>query len=136
MDGLSSEKEVLRAAADEEAVARVLGMDLALLYKHSPACWQSFRAIGHVRRFAREEGAPPVFIVDVIGQRPLSRWIEGRVGIRHESPQVLLVRQGEVVWHGSHGAVRYERLQRALAAARGRNGPARADDAGDDAPSS
>jgi len=41
-------------------------------------------------------------MVDVIRQRPLSREIAARLGIRHESPQTILIRGGAVGWHASH----------------------------------
>jgi bacillithiol system protein YtxJ len=51
-------------------------------------------------------------LVDVIRQRPLSREIAARLGIPHESPQVIVIRGGTVRWHASH----YEVTADALAA--------------------
>lgn len=110
--------EVLRTLEDEAALEDVLGLPLAILYKHSPACWQSFRAIGHVRRFALEAGSPPVWMLDVIRQRPLARTVSERLSVRHESPQVLVVRAGDLSWHASHGSVRYEKVRDAVERAR------------------
>ena len=97
-----------------EALERLLALPLALIYKHSPACWQSYRAMGHVRRFSAETGAPPAWIIDVIRQRPLARLVADRLGIRHESPQVIVVRHGIVAWHGSHGTVKYRAIRDAI----------------------
>lgn len=36
----------------------------------------------------------------------LSRTIEERTGVRHESPQVLVFRAGKVVWSASHFQIR------------------------------
>jgi bacillithiol system protein YtxJ len=38
----------------------------------------------------------------VIAHRPVSNTIEQRFGIRHESPQAILLQGGEVVWARSH----------------------------------
>jgi len=57
-----------------------------------------------------EHPAIPVYLVDVIAQRPLSREIAARLGIRHESPQVIVLRNGAVAWHGSHSDVSAEAL--------------------------
>lgn len=107
-------QEILQPLDDEDALDALLERPLVLVYKHSPACWQSFRAIGQVRRFALERERLPVFMVDVIRQRPLARRIAERLSVRHESPQVLLVREGTVVWHASHSGVSYDGLHRAL----------------------
>ena len=113
----SGDAEGLRPLQDRDAVEQALRLPLALVYKHSPACWQSFRAVREVRQLAEENAALPVFVIDVIGQQALSRAVAEQVGVRHESPQVLLVKQGAVVWHASHGGVRVENLRQALSAA-------------------
>ena len=71
-------------------------------------------ALGEVQRFMAEHPAIPVYLVDVIAQRPLSREIAARLGIRHESPQAILFRQGAAAWHASHDAVTAEALARII----------------------
>lgn len=78
---------------------------LHLIYKHSPYCSLSFVAEEQVRRFAGEGDTVPVTMIDVIRQRAMSDAIEDATGVRHESPQVLLVRDGRVVWNASHRRV-------------------------------
>jgi hypothetical protein len=47
----------------------------------------------------------PVYLVDVAQQQDLSRRIAEQTGVRHQSPQVLVLRQGEAVWSASHRAI-------------------------------
>jgi len=52
-----------------------------------------------------------VHLVDVLRSRALSQALSARAQVRHESPQLLVLKNGGVVWHGSHwrvtgGAVR------------------------------
>jgi bacillithiol system protein YtxJ len=65
-----------------------------------------------VQRFLQEHPDVPVYLVDVIRQRPLSREIAAQLGIEHESPQAIVIRAGAVRWHASH----YEVTAEALAA--------------------
>ena len=65
-----------------------------------------------MQRFQQEHPEIPVYLIDVIGQRPLSREIAVRLGVQHESPQTILIRGGAVRWHASH----YEVTAEALAA--------------------
>lgn len=68
-----------------------------LLYLHDPWC--------PVNSASYRELAPftgPIPIVDVSTGRTISRYIEERTGIRHESPQAILFNDGEPVWHASH----------------------------------
>lgn len=37
--------------------------------------------------------------------RDLSALVARETGVRHESPQVILFRGGEVAWSASHGAI-------------------------------
>ena len=109
------EHENVRTLDDLAEFEATLGVPLAVIYKHSPACGLSAMAAGEVQGFLREHGETPVYVVDVIGQRPLSAEIARRLEVRHESPQVIVLRDGKVAWHASHRAVTGEALSREAA---------------------
>ena len=90
--------------------------EFVLLYKHSPLCGLCDIAIAEVNAFVEANPDVPVWMVDVISQRPLSQRLEVMLGVRHESPQVIMVRRGEPVWNGSHRRVTRTRLEAAIAA--------------------
>jgi bacillithiol system protein YtxJ len=46
--------------------------------------------------------------------RELSRLVAEETGIRHESPQIILFRNGKAVWSASHGAVTLDAMRTAL----------------------
>jgi len=104
----------LRQLDGEADFDGVLQDEVAVLYKHSPVCGLSSRALRQVRGFAETRPALPVYMVDVITRRELSRLIEERTGIRHESPQAIILRRGRPSWHASHRAVTEEALARAV----------------------
>ncbi len=79
-----------------------------LVYKHSPRCFGATRALGRLEELESLRPDLPILMVDVIHQRALSQDISQRFGIRHESPQVILVRGGRAVWHASHSGVTVE----------------------------
>ncbi len=58
-----------------------------------------------MQRFVRDHPHVPVFLVDVLGSRPLSQALAAQLGVRHESPQVILLHAGAAAWHASHSAV-------------------------------
>lgn len=87
------------------------------IYKHSTVCPVSARAAGHYHDFADADSSapPPLFTqVLVIENRNLSNEIESRLEVRHESPQLLLLRDGKVAWHASHFSISGENIRSAL----------------------
>ncbi len=54
-------------------------------------------------------------MVKVIESRPLSLWLAERLQVKHASPQIMIVKNGAVVWHASHGSIRVPTLVDALA---------------------
>jgi bacillithiol system protein YtxJ len=111
--------------ADLPAILRRERPDLAeqvdqvstyLIYKHSPWCGLSQRAEGEVTRFRAAEPDIPVVQVDVIHEASLSAAIEAGLHVRHESPQAILIQDGRVAWHDSHGRVTAAHLQAAVRA--------------------
>jgi bacillithiol system protein YtxJ len=89
-----------------------------LLYLHDPFCpisdW-AYRIVSQV--------ACPVALVDVSVGQELSRAIAARTGVRHASPQALLLQRGQVSWSASHGAITTAAINQALGDAAG-NGAA------------
>lgn len=81
-----------------------------VLYKHSPHCFFSVRARRRILELVDRVPDLPVYEVDVIHDRATSNEAEERFGVRHESPQAIVFCDGQLVWHGSHGAVTVEAI--------------------------
>ena len=81
-----------------------------VIFKHSNACGISSGAYAHMSQVEWIVG-----IVTIQEARDVSDEIERRLGVTHESPQVLIVHNGSVVWSASHGQVRAEVVAAALA---------------------
>lgn len=106
--------EELASAADLKGLSDD-GRPVFIL-KHSTTCPVSAAAYRAFRQFAEANPDAAVYrLVRVIEQRPLSNELASRFGVKHESPQVLVLRGGRVQWHASHGAITEEALAKALA---------------------
>ena len=68
-----------------------------VLFKHSLTCPISSRAYDQMTEFPGD-----VALIEVQRARELSREVERRLGVAHESPQVIVLRNGQVVWNASH----------------------------------
>lgn len=85
----------------------------ALIYKHSLTCGTSAYALDQLTRLAAEVSIP-IHLVPVQKARAVSDAIEERLGLRHESPQLILVDKGTVRWHASHFRVTASKAREAL----------------------
>jgi bacillithiol system protein YtxJ len=97
-------------------VDRALAAPLFLVFKHSPVCGPSADAFAEYEAFRAAHPEVPTAWIDVIGERALARHVAEATGVRHESPQALLVRSGRVAWHASHSAITLAALTAALGA--------------------
>ncbi len=100
---------------DVESLERFIseaGEAPAIVFKHSNTCGISARIYREMSQVNR-----PVGIVIVQRARDVSDEIERRFGIRHETPQALLVRGDKVLWSASHYGVKAKAIEEALDAA-------------------
>lgn len=88
-----------------------------LLFKHSFRCSVSSRAFAAYRAFVATHPMAATAYLDVVAQRDLARAVAESSGISHASPQVLLFRGGQVVWHASHDDISAAAIATACAAA-------------------
>lgn len=88
-----------------------------LILKHSTSC--NISAIAKYRLdddwdFDKDVLEP--YYLDLLRFRPLSAFIAERFDVYHESPQMLLIVDGECVYDASHLDIRIEELKDAFAA--------------------
>jgi bacillithiol system protein YtxJ len=83
-----------------------------VVFKHSTTCPISAAAYNEMSSFDGE-----VALVEVQSAGRLSKEIAQRTGVAHESPQVLVLRNGKVVWDASHWKVKADAVQQAVKSA-------------------
>lgn len=105
----------LATTADLDAALEKSAAQPILIYKHSLTCGTSGVAYEEMLDIAGGSLLPgTAFIVPVQTSRAVSNEIEKRLGIRHESPQALIVVDGRVVWQASHFRVTARAVAEAL----------------------
>jgi bacillithiol system protein YtxJ len=108
--------QVLKSLADLDDAVRRSHARPIVIFKHSATCGRSASAFEEVEDLMALEPAAAVFVVSVQFGAHISNEIARRFRLRHESPQVLVIRDGEVAWHASHYRVTREQIAAALAA--------------------
>lgn len=109
-------KTFLTWTSPDAVRAFVAAKGSAWIFKHSTRCPISAEA---EREFMRhpEDAALSVYRVLVVENRPTSNAIAEALGVEHQSPQAILVRDGRAVWNASHWDVTREKLKEAEAGA-------------------
>jgi len=80
-----------------------------VLLKHSMTCGISsgvYRIVGNV--------TADVNVVVIQTHRHVSNEIAARTGVRHESPQAIVLRDGQPVYHASHYDIEAEHIEEKL----------------------
>jgi bacillithiol system protein YtxJ len=91
-----------------------------LLFKHSYTCGISAEALDElISHLSRKKQDANYAIVTVQTHRTISNAISKRLGVRHETPQALLIREGQVVWSASHFRVTATAVEAAIKAEAG-----------------
>ncbi|MBT8384521.1 MAG: bacillithiol system redox-active protein YtxJ [Bacteroidia bacterium] len=78
-----------------------------IIFKHSARCGISGSIL---QKFEKKTSTTSTdnklfFFINVIKNRDISNEIEKRFSVRHESPQVLIVKNNEVIKHDSHYSI-------------------------------
>lgn len=77
-----------------------------LIFKHSTRCGISSMVLKRFENGMQKENLDiAYYFVDIIKNRELSNLIANKFNIRHESPQLLVLKNGEVIAHDSHYAI-------------------------------
>ena len=105
LDEESQVEEVLKASYERAQ----------LVYKHSHRCSICFIAKQNIeeKSDAISEQAD-MYFVNVVKSRPVSNSLTEKLGVRHESPQALLIRNGDVIWYASHHSIKGKAIIDAL----------------------
>jgi len=75
-----------------------------LFFKHSTRCSISIMALNRFEREWKNTIANTYFL-DLLNYREVSNQISTLFEIEHQSPQVLLIKDGACVYHASHNAI-------------------------------
>ena len=106
----------LQTIADADAMLAASHEAPVALLKHSIACPISARG---QEQFVGLEGDadPPLYAVVVQYARDVSTYLAETLGVEHQTPQVILIRDGQAVHDVSHHRIQLASLREAAAAA-------------------
>lgn len=92
-----------------DAIRRQSFEQPVVIFKHSTRCSISDMAKSRLERASVPEGIA-FYYLDLIRYRPVSNKIAEDFHVQHESPQVLLIRNGECIYDESHNGIDMEEI--------------------------
>ncbi|MEM6719004.1 MAG: bacillithiol system redox-active protein YtxJ [Bacteroidota bacterium] len=76
------------------------------IFKHSTRCGISRMVINQFQSsYDLEENQMKVYYLDLLSYRPISEEIAARFQVWHESPQLIVLKNGVTVGHASHSQI-------------------------------
>ncbi|MBF4502086.1 bacillithiol system redox-active protein YtxJ [Savagea sp. SN6] len=84
-----------------------------IIFKFSATCVVSPPAHKQMSAFMKKSDVP-VHLVIVQTDRAVSDAIEADLGVRHESPQVLILSGGRAVWQATHYKIKERDIRKAI----------------------
>ncbi len=84
-----------------------------IIFKHSTACGVS-EIVLHRMKDLKNSSDYDVCYVDILKHRAVSDYIAEKFAVRHESPQVLLIKESECIYEESHLDIQVSELMDAI----------------------
>ena len=103
----------IRDDVSPEELSELSNTDLLLIFKHSTRCGTSYMALDRLTEqwdSEKVEGLRSCFL-DVISYRELAREIGAFFKVPHQSPQLLLIRNGECIFESSHSGIKFSDVE-------------------------
>lgn len=76
------------------------------IFKHSTRCGVSRMVISQLKRdYQLSKNDADLYYLDLLAYRPISNAIAERFQVMHQSPQLVVVKNGVVVAHESHSGI-------------------------------
>lgn len=104
----------VRQSQDFERLLERSKTQPVLIFKHSTQCAISDQVYEEFSRFLESTTEITCGLVLVIESRALSNAIASQLGVRHESPQAILLKDGKPKWNASHWSITADALTRAV----------------------
>ena len=82
-----------------------------VLFKHSTRCSISSMAKSRIEsNWSKLFSDFPIYYLDLIAHRNISNSIAEDLGVEHQSPQIIVVKNGQAIYDTSHGGIEVNNL--------------------------
>lgn len=103
---LNSEEQLKQLIEDSQK-------ETILIFKHSTRCSISSMAKTRLEREWDIDNAK-IYYLDLITYRNVSNLIEEELNVPHQSPQIIMVKNGKAIYNASHSSISVNNLKKVL----------------------
>ena len=83
-----------------------------VIFKHSTRCGVSSMVLrSFENHYNLEDGSVRIYYLDLLAHRDLSNEVAMRFQVIHQSPQILVIKNGQTVYHASHHSIHAQDLE-------------------------
>lgn len=100
----------LTTEAQLDEIVQLSDTKPTLIFKHSTRCSISSTALGRLER-AWDAEESPAYYLDLITYRPISAAIAEKFAVEHQSPQVLVIKQGKCTYSATHWDIAMDEIK-------------------------
>jgi bacillithiol system protein YtxJ len=100
----------LRSQDELEQIITLSKEQPQVIFKHSTRCSISSVAKGRLERASVPDNAA-FYYLDLLSHRSLSNSIAERFAVEHESPQILVIKNGKCIYDESHMGIDMEEIK-------------------------
>ncbi|MGK0137041.1 MAG: bacillithiol system protein YtxJ [Algoriphagus sp.] len=102
----------LNAAEQLEEIKKESKERPVMIFKHSTTCPISTTSLSRMERNWKDDDSKNIkaYYIDILGNRGLSAEIANTFGVVHQSPQILVIRDGKSVYDESHFGISFNDL--------------------------
>ncbi len=105
LDTIEGIDPIIKASADKPQI----------IFKHSTTCGISANAHYNLENgFDELEGKVDFHYLDLLANRPVSNAVAEKTGILHQSPQIIVLKDGKVVYTVTHLAINPKKIAQYL----------------------
>jgi bacillithiol system protein YtxJ len=104
----------LQNIADLETIRKESEQKTVLIFKHSTRCSISSTALSRLERaWTNESESIQPHYLDLLSHRDISNQIASTFSVAHESPQVLLIKNGNCIYNAAHWDISLQDIAKA-----------------------
>lgn len=87
----------------------------ALIFKHSTRCSISAKSLaGFEKNWKMNDEDCDLYFLDLLTFRAVSNKVAERSGVAHQSPQVIVIYEGQAVYSSSHQAISAKEIRKVI----------------------